>query len=102
MHKLGRVVDDGPDWGHLKEICIKGCLFVVIVILSVLVGHPAARHLHGLGPLFIHAAAGFDGHIRGERGSVGAVHVLKFGEILPDVDGEAGGDGGAEGSGFVH
>lgn len=75
------------------------CLFFVGFFSDF---HPAARHLHGLGPLLVQFRAGLGGDLWLEGGTVGAVHVLQIGEILPHVDGEGGGDCGTQGGGFVH
>jgi hypothetical protein len=63
---------------------------------------PASGHLDGLGPLLVHPCA-LGGRDAGcEGGAVGAVHVLELTELLPDVNGEPGSDGGAQRGGLVH
>lgn len=44
----------------------------------------------------------FGGDRGGERGSVGAVHVPELAKFLPDIDGESGGNGGAQRRCLVH
>lgn len=75
---------------------------VLVVRLILLVVHPTPRHLDGLGPLGVHASAGFLGDVGVEGSTVGTVHVLEIGKVSPHVDGEGGGNCGTESGGFVH
>ena len=85
-----------------ENIKKKKNLFTITVPIHITRFHPAAGHLHRLGPLAVHLLT-LDGRdMGGERGAVGAVHVAKLAELLPHAHGEPGGDGGAQSGRLVH
>lgn len=78
---------------------VRVCLFNVVVVVFP---HPTPRHLDGLGPPFVHADTLLGRDIGFKGGTVGAVHVLQVGKVLPHTDCKRGSNGGTEGGSLVH
>lgn len=63
---------------------------------------PALAHLHGLLPAAEALSRLLGLYLGLEGGAALGVDVLEVVEALPDADGQASRDGGAEGGGFAH